>query len=143
MSKKIPDISVSLVRTEEEMNLVKDIRYRVFVIEQNVPQEIEYDEFEAAATHVIAFIGDQAVGTARWRSTDLGFKLERFAVPADQRGRGVGAALVDFVLNQLEDPSRAYLNSQVSAIGFYEKLGFKAIGEVFYEAGIPHKKMVL
>jgi predicted GNAT family N-acyltransferase len=135
-------ISVSVIETPKETTLARDIRYKVFVVEQNVPHEIEYDEFEETSTHVIAFLGDQAVGTARWRSTEQGFKLERFAVPKQYRGKGVGAALVHFILQQLDDPSRAYLNSQVSAIEFYEKQGFKTMGKIFFEADIPHKKMI-
>lgn len=135
-------ISVSIIQSEQEMKASRRIREEVFVIEQKVPIEIEYDEYEDSATHILAQIGTQPVGTARWRKTDKGFKLERFAVPATERGKGVGAALVNFVLDQIEDKSKAYLNSQVSAIDFYEKLEFKAEGGIFYEADIPHRKMV-
>ena len=143
MSSKNPIISVSLISTKEAMDLAVDIRYRVFVIEQKVDHEIEYDEFEESSTHVLAELDGKAVGTARWRETELGYKLERFAVPIEFRGLGVGAALVNFVLDQLPTRSKAYLNSQVSAMGFYEKFGFRAVGDLFYEANIPHKKMVL
>lgn len=118
------------------------IRREVFVVEQLVPPEIEYDEFEQSATHVLARLKDQAVGTARWRETENGYKLERFAVSLSARGSGVGRALVEFVLNQIEDSARVYLNSQISALGFYSKLGFVATGEIFYEANIPHRKML-
>ena len=102
----------------------------------------EYDEFEDSSTHIIARIGRKAVGTARWRETDQGFKLERFAVPLQWRGKGIGKALVEFVLRQVDTSAYTYLNSQVIAIGFYETMGFKAQGEIFYEADIPHRKMV-
>ena len=136
-------ITVSIIKDEKDMKLALKIRQEVFVIEQEVDPEIEYDEFEESSTHVIATQNGRAVGTARWRVTDQGYKLERFAVPVEFRGLGVGAALVNFVLDQLPKRSNAYLNSQVSAMGFYEKFGFRAVGDLFYEANIPHKKMVL
>jgi len=118
------------------------IRQTVFVEEQNVPPEIEYDEFETVATHILASINDKVVGTARWRKTESGYKLERFAVLAEFRGQGVGDSMVSFILTQIHPEAFIYLNSQVSAISFYARLGFKAVGEIFYEADIPHRKMV-
>jgi len=140
---KINDqISVLIIKSEREMTESREIRQVVFVEEQQVAPEIEYDQYEDTSTHVLARIGNKAVGTARWRKTDQGFKLERFAVLNSTRGKGVGLALVNFVLDQIGDKFKSYLYSQVSAIGFYEKLGFKAEGEIFYEADIPHRKMV-
>ncbi|MCF7824046.1 MAG: GNAT family N-acetyltransferase [Candidatus Marinimicrobia bacterium] len=136
------NISISIITSESAMQEAMKIRREVFVVEQLVPPEIEYDEFEQSATHVLARLKDQAVGTARWRETENGYKLERFAVSLSARGSGVGRALVEFVLNQIEDSARVYLNSQISALGFYSKLGFVATGEIFYEANIPHRKML-
>ena len=124
------------------MQAALKIRQVVFVEEQQVDPEIEYDEYEDVATHVIAFVGEIAVGTARWRLAQESYKLERFAVLESYRGQGVGAALVKFVMKQLGQDRSIYLNSQMVALPFYEKLGFEAIGEVFYEANIPHRKMV-
>jgi len=125
------------------MDQALQIRQEVFVEEQQVDPEIEYDEFEESSTHILATIEDTPAGTARWRQTDEGYKLERFAVPEKFRGQGVGAALLVFILDQLDDRSKVYLNSQLVAMGFYEKMGFTAVGDIFYEADIPHKKMVL
>ena len=113
------------------------------MVEQQVPPEIEYDDYEDSSTHILARLDGVPVGTARWRKTVHGQKLERFAVLKSARGKGVGEALVKFVLNQIEDSDSAYLNSQVSAIPFYARQGFEATGGIFYEAGIPHRKMVL
>ena len=104
----------------------------MFVIEQKVPLEIEYDEFELTSTHVLARIDQDAVGTARWRKTEQGFKLERFAVNQSARGKGVGKALVLFIMDQLDKNAFVYLNSQVSALGFYASLDFQAEGDIFY-----------
>ncbi|MEA3286605.1 MAG: GNAT family N-acetyltransferase [Candidatus Marinimicrobia bacterium] len=124
------------------MTRARRIRQVVFVEEQQVSPDIEYDKYEDTSTHILAEINGEAVGTARWRKTEQGFKLERFAVLADARGRGVGEALVSFILARIDPQASIYLNSQVSAIGFYSRSGFQAEGEVFYEANIPHRKMV-
>lgn len=136
-------ITVSLIQSESEHLASRQIREEVFVVEQQVPPEIEYDEYEESSTHILASLDGVLVGTARWRKTENGQKLERFAVLKSARGKGVGEALVKFVLDQIDDTDPAYLNSQVSAIPFYARMGFEAKGEIFYEAGIPHRKMVL
>lgn len=136
-------LSIEIIHTESDMQDALHIRQVVFVEEQRVDPEIEYDEFEASAIHVIARLNGKAVGTARWRLTSNGFKLERFAVLKSARGLGVGKALVTFVLGQLDPGQTVYLNSQASAIDFYAQLGFEAQGEIFYEANIPHRKMIL
>ena len=135
-------IKVSLIQSDEDILASRLIREEVFVMEQQVPPEIEYDEFEESSTHILASLNGLPVGTARWRKTQHGQKLERFAVLKSARGMGVGEALVQFVLDQIEDYEPAYLNSQVSAIAFYTRLGFEETGGIFYEAGIPHRKMI-
>ncbi len=119
------------------------IRRQVFCIEQNVPEEIEMDEFDDVATHILAYIDGKAVGTARWRFTDEGCKMERFAVLKEYRGKGVGKELVKYTLEKLKDNNLIYLNAQESVIKFYKKYGFEVVGDCFYEANIPHKKMIL
>jgi len=134
-------IDINIIDGQTDMRAARSIRETVFIIEQKVPGEIEYDEFEDTSTHILARYSGRAAGTARWRKTRYGYKLERFAVLEEVRGKGVGRALVLFILKQIESESTIYLNSQVSALGFYAGLGFKAEGEVFYEADIPHRKM--
>ena len=117
------------------------IRRQVFCIEQNVPEEIEMDEFDADATHILAYINDNPVGTARWRFTEEGVKMERFAVLKEYREKGVGKELVKYTLDKLKNSDFIYLNAQESVIKFYENFGFVAIGNRFYEANIPHRRM--
>ena len=135
-------IKVSLIQSERDTRASRQIREEVFVVEQQVPRKIEYDDYEESATHILASLNGLPVGTARWRKTDHGQKLERFAVLKSARGHGIGEALVQFVLDQIEDSEPAYLNSQVSAMPFYARLGFVETGGIFYEAGIPHRKMI-
>lgn len=135
-------IKVTRASNTEDLQEAFNIRRIVFIIGQNVAEEIEMDEFDEEASHVLAHLDGKVVGTARWRNTDQGAKLERFAVLEEVRGSGVGSALVDYVLDQIEDETTCYLNSQSEAIPFYEKKGFVAEGPVFYEADIPHRKMI-
>lgn len=132
------------IESEEEMKEAMAIRTKVFVEEQQVPPEMEYDEHESESTHYLATLQGTAIGTARWRHTSKGVKLERFAVLKPHRGKGVGKILVEQVLQDLENESKTiYLHAQVQVIPFYEKLGFETKGDYFEEAGIQHKVMVL
>ncbi|MHC1777331.1 MAG: GNAT family N-acetyltransferase [Lentimicrobium sp.] len=122
--------------------IARKIRYSVFVEEQKVPEELEYDEYETVCLHYLAFIGDVAIGTCRWRHTSKGIKLERFAVLPEHRGKGFGDLLVQQVLKDVLMEGKAiYLHAQEQVAGFYEKLGFRAYGERFEEAGIGHYLM--
>ncbi|TWR27688.1 GNAT family N-acetyltransferase [Mucilaginibacter achroorhodeus] len=118
------------------------IRREVFVDGQNCPPDLE-SEFNDDATHFLATVEGQPAGAARYRKTDKGYKLERFAVLDKYRGYGIGQALIKAVLADL--PAHAtyvYLHAQVQAVGLYEKFGFKPSGPQFEEAGIQHYKMV-
>lgn len=137
------NILVKEVSSPEDLDKVFAIRRKVFVEEQNCPPELEW-EFEDESTHFMGTVNGTPAGAARWRRTDKGFKLERFAVLKEFRGSGMGKALVRTVLDSL--PAQAeyvYLNAQLTAIGLYEKFGFVKEGPQFEEAGIQHFKMVL
>ena len=136
-------IEIKQVINSTDLERVFAIRRQVFCLEQNVPEDIEMDEFDEDATHILAYINDNPVGTARWRFTEDGAKMERFAVLNEFRVKGVGEALVNYTLGKLKDYDCIYLNAQESVIKFYEKFGFDVVGDRFYEADIPHKMMIL
>jgi predicted GNAT family N-acyltransferase len=141
-------LSVVPIRAKDDLETAFAIRRVVFVDEQNVPAEDEYDEFEATSQHFLAYLDGKPVGTARWRRTSKGVKLERFAVLAEVRRRGVGQALVQAVLDdvfgqQPEPIESVYLHAQLTAMPLYERFGFVAVGPQFDECGIQHYKMVL
>lgn len=119
------------------------VRYRVFVIEQQVPVELERDEFDPLSLHVVARdAAGRAIGTGRLLPDG---HIGRLAVLAEWRGHGVGVALMDALLALARERGDAevVLNAQTSAIAFYERLGFRTEGEDFMEAGIPHRVMRL
>lgn len=118
------------------------IRKTVFVDEQHCPEVLEYEN-DDVSTHFLALCDGIPCGAARWRRTGKGFKLERFAVLPQFRGKGVGAHLVKAVLADLPETGRpVYLNAQLSAIDFYTPFGFQPVGDYFEEAGIMHQQMI-
>jgi predicted GNAT family N-acyltransferase len=135
-------IQVTQVNDPAELEKVFAIRREVFVGEQNCPPELEW-EFEDESTHFLATVNDEPAGASRWRKTDNGYKLERFAVLQQFRGFGVGQELVKAVLADLPaDAHYVYLHAQIQAATLYEKFGFEKTGPEFEEAGIRHYKMV-
>ncbi|MCB8904625.1 MULTISPECIES: GNAT family N-acetyltransferase [unclassified Streptomyces] len=130
------------------------VRREVFVVEQGVPQELEYDTYDTTAVHVLAvredglplgtgrlLLGADAVGKTGAGAT-VG-SLGRLAVSQAARGLGVGAALV----RGIEDVARERgltavdLHAQTHALGFYERLGYEAYGPEFPDADMPHRAM--
>ena len=134
-------IAVKQVRSIKEKKHAISIRRKVFVEEMNIPENIEIDKHDESAKHILAYIENKPIGTARWRKTSHGLKLERFAVLKEYRSRGAGKALTKYIIKKINKEKMIFLNSQYSAIGFYEKLGFKKIGNIFIEVDIPHQKM--
>ncbi|SOD40642.1 GNAT family N-acetyltransferase [Nitrosovibrio sp. Nv4] len=119
------------------------IRETVFVREQGVPVELEWDEFDAGCTHVLASdAAGNPIGTARFLP---GGTIGRMAVLKEWRGKGVGGALLQWLLQEAGDRQiqQVTLNAQIYAAGFYAKFGFQIAGEKFLDAGILHVKMVL
>ena len=138
---------IQVFRAEQEQELKKAfwIREQVFVEEQQVPRNAENDAFESIANHYLATYEGVPCGAARWRTTDDGVKLERFAVLADYRNKQVGAEVLKAVLNDVKTEQagkKIYLNAQLPAVNFYKRNGFVTEGDMFTECDIKHYKMV-
>jgi predicted GNAT family N-acyltransferase len=122
---------------------LRSVREPVFVVEQNVPLDLEWDELDPKCRHVIAR-DDQhrPIGTGRLTPEH---KIGRMAVLKEWRGRGVGEALLLSLIEQARELGlpEVSLHAQVDAIGFYGKFGFEGYGERFEEAGIQHQSMRL
>ncbi|UPT66666.1 MAG: GNAT family N-acetyltransferase [Sphingobacteriales bacterium JAD_PAG50586_3] len=120
------------------------IRRKVFVDEQKVSAEEEFDEFEENSRHYLVYSDGQPAGTARWRYTDNGIKLERFAMLKEYRNKKVGSIILKRILSDVEGLSDyIYLHAQVPAVNFYAREGFEKTGPMFSECDIDHYKMVL
>ncbi|MEM9895441.1 MAG: GNAT family N-acetyltransferase [Bacteroidota bacterium] len=140
---------IALVKKADTADLQKKafrIREEVFVKEQKVDAQDEFDEFEATSHHFVALnkTGDP-IGSARWRITSKGIKLERFTVKKALRGKGIGSDLVQAVLEDIQGIHGAdqylYLHAQLTAVDLYLKFGFKKEGNQFDECGIMHYLM--
>ena len=137
-------VVIRKVTTPEDLARCLDLRRVVFIDEQGVPEHEELDDLDPVCTHLLALGGGEPVGTARLR--DPGgdaAKAQRVAVLRAWRGAGVGRAL----MRALEEEARAMgksevvLGAQITAIPFYERLGYAAEGDPFDDAGIPHRWM--
>lgn len=119
------------------------VRQQVFVVEQRIPPEIEFDELDRHCHHFLAR-DEQSEPIATGRLSAQG-KIGRMAVLPDWRGQGVGRSLLRVIIEKARALGLATVsaNAQVSALGFYQKLGFTAEGAVFMEAGIPHRTVHL
>ncbi|WP_221360278.1 GNAT family N-acetyltransferase [Streptomyces beigongshangae] len=145
---------VRIVRDPADREACFAVRKEVFVVEQQVPEDLEYDAYDAGAVHVLAVREDgeplgagrllhgEAAAAVNGGDTGVG-SLGRLAVVRAARGLGVGAALV----RGIEDAARARgltavdLHAQTHALPFYERLGYVAYGPEFPDAGIPHRAM--
>jgi predicted GNAT family N-acyltransferase len=135
-------IQVNKINNTVDLEEALAIRRQVFVVEQGCPEEEEY-EHDEISLHYLAKVDEVPAGTARWRVTENGVKLERFAVQKEFRKRGVASALLETILDELllQQQKKIYLHAQLPAMSLYEKFGFVKVGELFYEANIPHYKM--
>ena len=129
-------------------DLAYAIRHAVFVEEQGIPAELEMDDYDPIAQHVLAFIDDQCVATARIYLDEQDpskAKIGRMAVLKDFRGQGIGTALLGEAIcaGMMQGASVFELHAQQSAASFYAKLQFKPDGAIFDEVGIPHQRMRL
>jgi predicted GNAT family N-acyltransferase len=126
----------------QDRDALTQVRTRVFVKEQGVPPALEWDQSDETAIHLLAWDGaDHPIGTARLLPSG---QIGRMAVLGPWRGRGVGSALLREALRIAAESGlpTPFLHAQTAALSFYHRHGFRAAGQVFYEAGIPHRTMI-
>ncbi|MCK4332400.1 MAG: GNAT family N-acetyltransferase [Thermoplasmatales archaeon] len=138
------DLEIRFVKNKEELEQVNKIRNRIFVKEQNVSRDLEFDGLDSEAEHVIVFLGAKPIGCARIRTNKCA-KLERIAILKEYRLKGFGKQLMKYLINYCK--SKKYneicLHSQTYISDFYKKCGFKTRGETFLEADIAHVEMYM
>ncbi|MCZ8131480.1 MAG: GNAT family N-acetyltransferase [Steroidobacteraceae bacterium] len=137
-----PHIDIRVTSWERDGAALGAIRREVFVFEQGVPEDIEWDGQDTACAHVIALANREPVGTGRLLPTG---KIGRLAVLAPFRRHGVGRAMLARLVDLARERGlrEVYLHAQVSALGFYTAYGFVAEGPEFEEAGIVHRRLRL
>ena len=137
------DYQIREVDWQEAQHELKRVREEVFIVEQHVPLEMEWDGLDPNARHVLAQSRNgEAMGTARLLPDG---QIGRMAVLKEWRGLGVGSALLEALLQMARTRgfSKVFLNSQTRAVAFYSRRGFEVASGEFMDAGIPHVRMVL
>ncbi len=144
---RIDDLNIRIADWHTDQEKLSTIRRQVFIEEQKVPEALEWDADDASATHFLVTydvdaIAHDLIATARLKPDG---QIGRMAVLAKYRNHGIGSQLLRFVLQTAanQNHKKIYLHAQTTAIHFYEKHGFEAQGEIFYEADIPHRNMRL
>lgn len=134
---------IIVVRDERRREDAFGVRIAVFVDEQGIPREEELDELDETAVHCVGYDDGAPVAAGRLVLGDGYGKIGRMAVLASRRGRGLGAAVLAAL--EAEGAARGVrefrLSAQLSARGFYDRLGYTAVGDVYDEVGIPHIAM--
>ena len=121
---------------------LSSVRRSVFIEEQKVPEELEWDEFDETSQHIIALDNsDHPIGTGRIKADG---QIGRMAVLKNWRNKGIGKSILDELLKIASQSKHdeIYLHAQLTAIKFYEKSGFIINSDEFMDAGIPHKTMI-
>ena len=136
-------LTVKTTTEAEDIRRCQAIRRVVFIVGQGVPASIEVDGRDPECTHFLATLNGSDVGAARMRVVGDAAKAERVAVLGGHRGAGIGRALMDSLEAQAagQGLARVKLSAQSEVVDFYLRLGYRAFGEEFIEADIPHRWM--
>lgn len=133
------------IELTEDVGTCRALRRAVFIVEQGIAEADEWDDLDGQAIHLLAWQEGAPVGTARILIRGAAGRIGRVCVLRDARGTGLGTVLIRAAMDVLRTRpgvTHAMLGSQVQAMGFYEKLGFAAQGDVYDDAGIPHRDMI-
>ena len=133
------------IAVTDDIAACRALRRVVFIEEQGVSEADELDDLDGVAVHLLATVDGRPMGSARIVPGKGYGKIGRVCVLAEARGTGLGAALMRAAVEECRrlGLQTARLGAQTHALGFYEALGFQAIGPVFDDAGIPHREMTL
>lgn len=135
-------VEINIVDWHDNQGALQAIRKSVFIDEQQVPEELEWDGRDTGCTQFLASVDSTPAATARL--TPQG-QIGRMAVLKQFRGKGVGSQLLSAVIEQAKVAGykQVFLHAQVNVIGFYQQHGFTAEGDIFFDAGIEHRSMKL
>jgi len=139
-------LNCQIITSKEDLKACYEIRTKVFIEEQNVSSEIEMDDLDSIASHFLIYSDKIPVATGRLvKTNDNMGKIGRIAVLKEYRGQNIGYFLMNKIINYAKEQNLSILpiSAQSHALAFYEKFGFKAYGEEFLEANIPHYMMRL
>lgn len=136
-------IFTTVADTPEKIQDALKIRVAVFVEEQQISKELEFDGLDDECLHFVSYDEDLPIAAGRLRIIDTIGKVQRICVLKEYRGKQIGNEIMHIIHETAKqnDVKQLLLHAQESAIPFYEKLGYEITSEVFYEADIPHVEM--
>ena len=139
------NLKVEVVKWIDEHESLTMIRQKVFIEEQKVTSQLEWDGMDEEAIHFLAFKNEKAIGCARAFVIENYMQLGRMAVLKEYRGEGVGTALIEKAITtaKLNQLSAIYISAQCHAIDFYKKFGFEITSDIYLDAEIQHRDMKL
>jgi len=129
---------------EPDLTEVRAIRKAVFCEEQQISESVEIDGLDVSAIHILASFNDTPAATGRLLVMNDEFSIGRVAVLPEFRGKRLGDLVVRLLIRTAYDMGgrQQWIHAQLPVRGFYEKLGFTPVGDIYEEAGIPHITMV-
>ena len=139
------NLKVEIVKWIDGLSQLKNIREKVFIQEQKVTPQLEWDGMDEKAIHFLVFNDKAAIGCARAIVIKDHMQLGRMAVLKEYRGQGIGSALLEkaMTIAKLNQLSAIYISAQCHAIDFYKKFGFEVTSDIYLDAEIPHRDMTL
>ena len=139
------NLKIEIVKWIDGLSQLKNIREKVFIQEQKVTPQLEWDGIDEKAIHFLVFNDKAAIGCARAIVIKDHMQLARMAVLKEYRGQGIGSALIEKVMTtaKLNQLSAIYISAQCHAIDFYKKFGFEVTSDIYLDAEIPHRDMTL
>ena len=139
------NLKVEIVKWIDGHTQLKNIREKVFIQEQKVTPQLEWDGMDEKAIHFLVFKNEEAIGCARAIVIQSHMHLGRMAVLKEHRGQGIGSALIEkaIVTAKLNQLSAIHISAQCNAIDFYVKFGFEVMSDIYLDAEIPHRDMTL
>ena len=139
------NLKVEVVKWIDEYDSLTMIREKVFIEEQKVTSQLEWDGMDENAMHFLVFKDEEAIGCARAVVIKNYMQLGRMAVLKKYRGQGVGSTLIEnaIVTAKLKQLSSIHISAQCNAINFYVKFGFEVTGDTYLDAEILHRDMTL
>jgi predicted GNAT family N-acyltransferase len=139
------NLKIEIVKWIDGLSQLKNIREKVFIQEQKVTPQLEWDGMDEKAIHFLVFNDKAAIGCARAIVIKDHMQLGRMAVLKEYRGQGIGSALLEkaMTIAKLNQLSAIYISAQCHAIDFYKKFGFVVTSDIYLDAEIPHRDMTL
>ena len=139
------NLKVEIVKWIERKIPLTMIREKVFIEEQKVIPQLEWDGLDEEAIHFLAYQNGIAIGCARAIMNNNTMQLGRMAVLKEYRRQGIGSALIEKAIATSKHNllSSIYISAQCHAIDFYKAFGFEVTGDIYLDAGIPHRDMRL